>query len=51
LFLILHSINAFIAMFEALIQGGRLNIIEFRSKFLQGGGKLFSPFTVNAKQK
>ena len=37
LLILLHSINAFIAMFEALIQGGRLNIVEFRSKFLHGG--------------
>lgn len=41
----LHAINAFIAMFESLIQGGRLNIIEFRSKFLIGGGKPFEPFS------
>jgi len=51
IFFILHTVNAFIAMFEALIQGGRLNILEFRSKFLKGGGRLFSPFTVNTKQK
>ncbi len=44
LFFILHSINAFIAMFEALIQGGRLNLIEFSSKFLHGGGRKFKPF-------
>lgn len=44
LLLILHAVNTFIAMFEALIQGGRLNVIEFRSKFLEGGGVLFSPF-------
>jgi V/A-type H+-transporting ATPase subunit I len=46
LLIILHSVNAFIAMFEALIQGGRLNIVEFRSKFLHGGGKLFEPFAL-----
>ncbi len=45
LFVILHGLNAFIAMFESLIQGGRLNIIEFRSKFLKGGGKPFEPFS------
>jgi len=44
LLLVLHVINTFIAMFEALIQGGRLNVIEFRSKFLEGGGLLFNPF-------
>ncbi len=40
----LHVVNAFIAMFESLVQGGRLNIVEFRSKFLHGGGEVFSPF-------
>lgn len=46
LLVILHSINTFIAMFEAIIQGGRLNVIEFRSKFLEGGGVLFNPFSL-----
>lgn len=46
LLLVFHAINTFIAMFEALIQGGRLNVIEFRSKFLEGGGVLFNPFAM-----
>jgi V/A-type H+-transporting ATPase subunit I len=46
LFLLLHVVNAFIAMFESLVQGGRLNIVEFRSKFLHGGGEIFVPFSV-----
>ncbi len=45
LFAVLHIANGLLAMFEALIQGGRLNIVEFRSKFLQGGGRLFKPFS------
>lgn len=49
LFFILHAVNCFIAMFEALIQGGRLNIVEFKSKFLQGGGDIFVPFTAYSK--
>ncbi|MDD5172312.1 MAG: V-type ATPase 116kDa subunit family protein [Candidatus ainarchaeum sp.] len=49
LFFILHAVNCFIAMFEALIQGGRLNIVEFKSKFLQGGGDIFMPFTAYSK--
>jgi V/A-type H+-transporting ATPase subunit I len=44
LFLLFHVVNAFLAMFESLVQGGRLNIVEFRSKFLHGGGEVFSPF-------
>lgn len=46
IFMLLHTVNAFIAMFEALIQGGRLNILEFRSKFMKGGGRLFDPFSM-----
>ncbi len=46
IFIILHVINTLIVMIEALIQGGRLNIVEFRSKFLHGGGKIFKPFSV-----
>jgi vacuolar-type H+-ATPase subunit I/STV1 len=33
-------------MFESLVQGGRLNIVEFRSKFLHGGGEAFTPFAL-----
>lgn len=51
LFLGLHLMNCFVAMFEALIQGGRLNIVEFRSKFLEGGGKVFLPFSMHLKNK
>jgi len=50
LLVILHFVNTFIAMFESIIQVGRLNIIEFRSKFLQGGGILFSPFALRSKK-
>jgi len=46
IFVILHIANGLLSMFEALIQGGRLNIVEFRSKFILGGGTLFKPFTV-----
>ena len=46
LFVGLHLFNCFLAMFESLIQGGRLNIVEFRSKFLRGGGRAFRPFAL-----
>lgn len=51
IFIVLHIVNAFIAMFEALVQCGRLNLIEFRSKFLEGGGILFKPFALRSKIK
>jgi V/A-type H+-transporting ATPase subunit I len=51
LFLIFHFVNMFVAMFEALIQGGRLNLIEFRSKFLKGGGSVFAPFSMKNNEK
>lgn len=50
LFLALHLVNCFIAMFESLIQGGRLNIVEFRSKFMHGGAELFVPFALHSKK-
>jgi V/A-type H+-transporting ATPase subunit I len=46
IFLGLHVLNCFVAMFESLIQGGRLNIVEFRTKFMQGGEELFEPFAL-----
>jgi V/A-type H+-transporting ATPase subunit I len=36
-------------MFESLIQGARLNYIEFFSKFYHGGGKAFTPFKAERK--
>lgn len=44
-----HLFNAFLAMFEALIQGARLNFVEFYSKFYEGGGKEFAPFKFERK--
>lgn len=49
LLVILHMFNICLAMAECLIQGGRLNLVEFYSKFFHGGGKEFSPFAVHAK--
>jgi V/A-type H+-transporting ATPase subunit I len=49
-FLALHVANCFIAMFEALIQGGRLNIVEFKMKFMHGGGGVFTPFALYEKK-
>jgi V/A-type H+-transporting ATPase subunit I len=36
--------NLILALFEPGIQGARLLYVEFFSKFLHGGGKMFSPF-------
>lgn len=44
-----HLFNVFLAMFEALIQGARLNFVEFYSKFYEGGGKDFAPFKFERK--
>lgn len=46
LFICLHFSNAVLAMFESLVQGGRLNLVEFSSKFFEGGGRAFNPFAV-----
>lgn len=50
IFIILHVLNCFVAMFESLIQGGRLNIVEFKSKFMHGGGGIFVPFALYSKK-
>ena len=44
LLIFLHFSNALLAMFESLIHGGRLNLVEFGSKFFSGGGKEYQPF-------
>jgi len=44
IFLFLHLFNIMLGMFESLVQGARLNFIEFFSKFYDGGGRPFSPF-------
>ncbi|MEM4261764.1 MAG: V-type ATPase 116kDa subunit family protein [Candidatus Diapherotrites archaeon] len=49
LFIFGHLFNAFLAMFEALVQGARLNVVEFYSKFFEGGGEEFSPFRFRSK--
>ncbi|MCK4319161.1 hypothetical protein KAW38_01155 [Candidatus Micrarchaeota archaeon] len=46
LLLFLHFLNILLAMVECIIQGGRLNLVEFYSKFFQGGGRVFVPFKI-----
>jgi V/A-type H+-transporting ATPase subunit I len=46
LFMVLHVLNTGLAMVESIVQGGRLNLVEFYGKFFHGGGKAFVPFSV-----
>ncbi len=50
-FLLLHAVNAGLAMFESLVQAGRLNLVEFFTKFYHGGGKPFKPFSLRLRHK
>lgn len=43
-FIILHFLNMLLSMFEGIIQGVRLNFIEFFTKFYMGNGVKFRPF-------
>ncbi len=45
LYIAFHAIVCFIAMFESLIHGARLNVVEFFGKFYQGNGIQFLPFS------
>ncbi|VVB98246.1 V-type ATPase 116kDa subunit family protein [uncultured archaeon] len=51
IFIVLHLLNAGLAMFESIVQGARLNLVEFYSKFFQGGGRLFKPFAMEEENK
>lgn len=45
-FIIAHSANAFLHMFEGFIHGARLSVLEFFNKFFHGGGVAFKPFVL-----
>lgn len=44
-FITLHMLNMILAIFEGIVQGVRLNFVEFFSKFYEGGGEKFRPFS------
>ena len=50
LLVLLHLANMGLAMVECIIQGGRLNLVEFYGKFFHGGGKEFAPFMITIKK-
>ncbi len=45
IFLLLHILNMIVSIFEGLVQGLRLNFVEFFTKFYEGGGIKFKPFS------
>jgi V/A-type H+-transporting ATPase subunit I len=42
--LLLHALNIALAMFSPSIHSMRLHIVEFFSKFYEGGGVVYKPF-------
>ncbi|MEM1970847.1 MAG: V-type ATPase 116kDa subunit family protein [Candidatus Anstonellales archaeon] len=45
--IIFHILHIGLAILEASIQAGRLNIVEFRTKFFKGGGRFLNFFSIN----
>jgi len=45
LYLAMHIAACMLVMFEALVHGARLNVVEFFGKFYHGGGVRFAPFS------
>ncbi len=46
IFILLHFLNMILGIFEGIVQGVRLNFVEFFSKFYIGNGIKFRPFSL-----
>jgi V/A-type H+-transporting ATPase subunit I len=45
LYVSFHLASCMLAMFESLVHGARLNVVEFYGKYFQGNGTRFAPFS------